>query len=111
MIDDRLQALVGGHCYANAAPADAPVPRLVFVLVDDDRGFVLAGLDGTSTVRVQVDAWARNSVAAAALSLRVFDAMAAPGADFDTTAAQRLPGDHDTATQLHCARWEFTLEP
>lgn len=107
----RLGALAGGRVYPEIAPDDADTPRITWLVVGTNTGWVLSGWDGSEDVTLQVDAWAKSKLEAVQLGTDVFTAMATDGLGFTVSDAHRLPDDYESDTRLFRVSWEFSLQP
>lgn len=108
-----VAALVGSRVFPNELPQDVVVPALVYVVVADRPESSLTGAVASllRAARVQVDAYARTSLAAHQLADAVEAAIGdlrepSPGLSVELEASRDL-FDHET--RFYRVQMEFTV--
>ena len=100
--DARVAALAADRVFTEVLPQSPAVPAVVFTEVTGDEDYALDGPTGTTSRRVQIDAWAKTRAEATSLGLAVKAALA------DHTGA--AAGFGVEAAFLLSERWDFDSE-
>ena len=112
--DARVAALAADRVFTEVLPQSPAVPAVVFTEVAGDEDYALDGPTGTSSRRVQIDAWAKTRAEATSLGLAVKGALsghagAAAGLDVQSVFFLTERWNFDAETALYRTSQDYEV--
>ena len=117
--DAPIAALVADRVYPNQIPQGVNATCVVYTRVSGRSGHYMGGRDGLAFTRFQIDAWAKDQDAAAALANRIKDRLDGfSGVMGEGDGAVTVQGaffrdereDYDDAARLHRMSRDYFLD-